>query len=255
MNVKVASSKWTQKAYVFFTMLIVAAVINLILLMLIASLINCDDTPREQLPTIRAIEFIRVAQKPPEPKPIEPPPEEKPIEQQAPEKPPEQPKEVVKEPPPKKPVKQAVKKPVKKTTTVAAPKLDIPLDGTGASFASVAGKDSRVTAPPTKWDVEQKPEPPKPKPVNRRLIAVSRVMPVYPWRAKSLGIEGWVKVEIIVATDGTVKQVKVISDDPKDVFGEAAINSIKQWRFKPAFVEGQAVEQRAVQVMEFKLKS
>lgn len=250
MNAEFTSSRWAQKAYGFIGILAIAAVINLVLLMLIASLINCDDTPRERLPTIRAIEFIRVAQKQPEPEPLPPPPEEKPIEQ--PIEPPEKPKEVVK-PPPKKQVEKQVKKPVKKTNKVAAPKLDIPLDGTGGSIASVAGKDSRLTAPPTKWDVEQKPEP-KPELVTRRLVAVSRVMPVYPWRAKSLGVEGWVKVEIIVATDGTVKRVKVIDDKPKGMFGEAAITAIKQWHFKPAFVAGQAVEQRAVQLMEFKLR-
>ena len=138
---------------------------------------------------------------------------------------------------------------------MAAPNLDIPLDGTGASFGSVAGKDTRLTAPPTKWDVEQKPAPPKPGPINSRLVAVSRVMPVYPWKAKSLGIEGWVKVEVIVATDGTVKQVKVVADKPNGMFGEAATKAIKQWRFKPAFVAGEAVEQRAIQLMEFRLRN
>jgi len=251
MKVELSPSHWAQKAYGFIGILAVAAVINLVLLMLIASLINCDDKPRERLPTIRAIEFIRVAQKQPEPKPLPPPPEEKVIEQPV-EPPPEKPKEIV-QPPPKKQVKKQVKTPVKKTNKVAAPKLDIPLDGTGGSIAAVAGKDSRLTAPPTKWDVEQKPEP-KPELVNRRLVAVSRVMPVYPWRAKSLGIEGWVKVEIIVATDGAVKRVKVIDDKPKDIFGEAAITAIKQWHFKPAFEAGQPVEQRAVQLMEFKLR-
>ena len=86
------------------------------------------------------------------------------------------------------------------------------------------------------------------------MVALSRVMPVYPWRAKSLGIEGWVKIEVIVATDGSVKKVRVIDDQPDNMFGDAAIKAIKQWRFQPAFIDGQAVEQRAIQLMEFKLK-
>lgn len=253
MNATFPSARWAQEAYGFVGLLAIAAVINLVLLLLIASLINCDNTPRETLPPIRAIEFIRVAQKPQEPKPLPPPPEEKPIEQPT-QRPAEKPKEIT-QPTPKKEVKKPVQRPNKITEKVAAPKLDIPLDGTGASFASVAGQDSRVTAPPTKWDVEQKPEPPKPGPITRRLVAVSRVMPVYPWKAKSLGIEGWAKVEITVATDGSVKQVKVIEDKPDGVFGEAAIKAINQWRFQAAFVDGQAVEQRAVQLMEFKLKN
>ncbi len=243
-------SKLAQKANILAGTLALAAAINLVLLLLIASLINCDEEAQTPEPPLRPVEFIRVAQKPPEPKPL-PPPEEKPVEK--PVEPEEKPKEAVK-PPPKKEHKKAPKKPVKKINKVAAPKLDIPLDGTGASFGSVAGKDSRLTAPPTEWDVEKKPEPPK-EPITRRLVAVSRVMPVYPWKAKSLGIEGWVKVEVIVATDGRVKRVNVIDDKPKDVFGGAAIKAIKQWRFEPAYVQGQAVEQRAIQVMEFKLRN
>ncbi len=240
----------TQKASTLAATLAIAILVNLILLLLIAALADFDETQPRPDTRKRPVEFIRIAKKTPEPKPA-PPAEEKPAEQ--PKKPAPKPKQAVK-PPPKKAPKKAIKKPAKRTYKVAAPKLDIPLDGSGASFASVAGKDSRLTAPPTKWDVEQKPEPPK-EPVTRRLVAVSRVMPTYPWKAKALGIEGWAKIEIIVATDGTVKSVKVVDDHPKNVFGEAAVKAVKQWHFQPAFVEGQAVEQKAVQLMEFKLRN
>jgi protein TonB len=142
-----------------------------------------------------------------------------------------------------------------KSSQVAAPKLDIPLQGTGSAMASVNGLDSRITAPPAKWDVEKKPvESETNVPVTRKLVAVSRVMPVYPWRAKSLGTEGWVKVEVIDGTDGTVSKVTVIDDQPKDIFAEAAVTALKQWRFEPAYVEGRLVAQRAIQVLEFQLK-
>lgn len=248
MEAILTTPKWTQKAQVLAGTLAIAAVINLVLLLLIASLVNCKDE-REPLPQLRPVDFIRLPPKPkpPEPKPEPPPPEEKIVEKPV-ELP--KPKEEIKPPP-----KPKIKKPVKKHRKVAAPKLDIPLDGTGSAFESVAGKDSRLTAPPTKWDVKQEPEPPKKGPVTRRLVAVSRVMPVYPWRAKAMGVEGWVKVEIIVDTEGSASRVTVVDDKPKGIFGEAAIKAIKQWRFKPAFIDGQAVEQRAVQLMEFRLRN
>ncbi|MGR8931204.1 MAG: TonB family protein, partial [Gammaproteobacteria bacterium] len=243
------ASKWSQKTRLFAGTLALAGVINIVLLLLIASLVNCNDVEQIATPQLRPIDFIKMPTKPkPEPKPEPPPPEEK-IVEKAPEPEPK----VDTKPPPQKPIKQVAKKTPPKPQKVAAPKLDIPLDGGGSSFESVAGKDSRVTAPPTKWDVEQKPKPQGPV-LTRRLSAVSRVMPVYPWRAKAMGIEGWVKIELIVDTEGGVKQVTVIEDQPENMFAEAAVRAIKQWRFKPAYVDGQAVEQRAVQVMEFQLK-
>lgn len=253
MEAQFSASKWTQKAQVLAGILVIATVINVVLLLLIASLVNCKNIERDPTPQLRPIDFIRLSPKPkpPEPKPEPPPPEEKIVEKviEPPVKPKEEPK------PPIKKANNPIKKALKKPSKVAAPKLDIPLDGTGSSFANVAGKDTRLTAPPTKWDVKQEPDPPKKAPITRRLIAVSRVMPVYPWRPKAMGIEGWVKLEVIVDTDGSVSQVTVVDDKPKDMFAQAAVKAIKQWRFKPAFIDGQAVEQRALQLMEFQLRN
>ena len=257
MKASINAFKWAQKAQVLAGTLAIAVVVNLILLLLIASLLNCQDEPRKQIAQLRPVDFVRVTPKKPEPKPEpEPatPPENNIVESNEPpvkkeiHKPADKPVEAKKAKP--------EKKSAKKSAQVAAPKLDVPLDGTGSSFAGVVGLDSRLTAPPTQWDVTQKPEPPKPAPkgpVNRRLVAVSRVMPTYPWKAKKMNIEGWVKLEVIVATDGSVRQATVIDEQPKDTFADAAIKSIKQWRFQPAFVAGQAVEQRAVQMLEFQL--
>jgi len=243
MDTILSTTKWAERAQITIGTLAIAGVINVILLLLIASLVNCRDVESEPMAQLRPIDFIKL---PPKPKPKPPPPEKKKIV----EKPPEPEPKLEHKPPPKKPVKKIARHPKK----VAAPKLDIPLDGKGAAFENVAGKDSRITAPPTKWDIEQKPKPSGPV-LTSRLIAVSRVMPVYPWRAKAMGVEGWVKIEIIVDTQGSVSRVSVIEDSPKNMFGEAAINAIKQWRFKPAFIDGEPVEQRAIQTMEFRLRS
>jgi protein TonB len=252
MKSPVAVAKTVRKAPVLAGAMAIAVAINLVLLLLIAALVNGKVTEQTPTPKMQPVEFIRVAPKPPEPKPTAAPPPEKTIVESV--------------DPPTKPQKRTIRKqspskkldgkkvPSKSSTQVAAPKLDIPLGGTGSSFASVAGQDSRLTAPPAKWDVDKKPEEaPKTIPLSRHLVAVSRVMPVYPWRAKTLGVEGWVKLEITVAPDGTVSEASVLSDEPKGTFAEAAIRAIKQWRFRPAFHAGHPVEQRAIQLMEFRL--
>lgn len=251
MSVVLLISRWRQKAQVIAGMLLLASVINLVLLLVIASLINCQERERIPMPQLRPIDFIRTLKKIEPAKPLLPPEPAKTITQSLPP--------LVKLRPISKPavINKAKPKPAmeSKITEVAAPKLDIPLQGTGSIMASVNGLDSRVTAPPAKWNVEKKPvESEADIPVTRKLLAVSRVMPVYPWRAKSLRTEGWVKVEVIVATDGTVSKVTVIDGQPKDVFAEAAVTALKQWRFQPAYVEGRVVSQRAIQVLEFQLK-
>lgn len=86
------------------------------------------------------------------------------------------------------------------------------------------------------------------------LIPLVRIAPQYPMRAQMRRIEGWVKVLFTITESGSVKNVEVVEADPAGVFDRAAIEAIEKWRFKPKVVAGEAVEQRAIQTLEFKLK-
>jgi len=88
---------------------------------------------------------------------------------------------------------------------------------------------------------------------NNDVIALLKVEPDYPRRAAREGIEGWVKLEFTVLEDGTVADVKVLQSSPNRVFDRSAIRALLRWKFKPRIVNGKAVKQRAVQVIEFKL--
>lgn len=243
-----------QHAQVMLGALLIAGAVNVVLLLLIASLINCSQRPALPVPQLKPVDFVRIAKKAEPPKPAAPPEQAKVVEETPPPPPPkEKPKPKLK--PRKAPEPKAAKPAPPKIDKVAAPKLDIPLNGSGAAIDSVPGLDSRLTAPPDKWDVKQKPaEGPKDIPLSSRLVAVSRVMPVYPWKAKSLRTEGWVKLEVVVDTGGNVARVTVLEDQPKGVFADAAIKAIGQWRFQPAYRDGQPVEQRAIQMLEFRLR-
>ncbi len=67
------------------------------------------------------------------------------------------------------------------------------------------------------------------------------VQPIYPPIAKVRRLSGPVLVEVKVGKDGRVSNPKFISGQP--VFRDAAFDAVKQWVFKPAFLNGQPIEQ------------
>mgnify|MGYP001472045159 FL=1 len=83
------------------------------------------------------------------------------------------------------------------------------------------------------------------------LKRVRMVSPSYPDSARKRGIEGWVELAFTVQTNGTVDQVEVRNASPADVFDDAAIRAVRQWRFEPVERNGQRVEQRAMVRLKF----
>lgn len=61
---------------------------------------------------------------------------------------------------------------------------------------------------------------------------VNRVMPVYPSMARTLNLHGNVKVDAVVAADGTVRAVEVRGGHP--ILVEAAESAVRKWKFEPA---------------------
>lgn len=58
---------------------------------------------------------------------------------------------------------------------------------------------------------------------------------------------------VTIRPDGTVFNVSVIESNPKRLFDKAAMDAMKRWKFRPKVVDGNPVEQRAKQTIEFKL--
>jgi periplasmic protein TonB len=92
------------------------------------------------------------------------------------------------------------------------------------------------------------------KTVFSGVVPLLRVPPKYPARAASRHIEGWVKVEFTIQTDGSVDNAVVVGSEPEDTFDDAALTAISKWKFKEKIVNGVAVTQRAVQKLQFKLE-
>jgi TonB family protein len=65
---------------------------------------------------------------------------------------------------------------------------------------------------------------------KRRLI--ERTAPAYPALARNMALEGVVKVDALVAPDGSVKTVDVKGGHP--VLAQAAATAVKRWRWEAA---------------------
>jgi len=70
--------------------------------------------------------------------------------------------------------------------------------------------------------------------------------------ARAAGIEGVVHLEIIVATDGSIKQLKVLSGHP--LLAGAALDAVRQWIYAPTTLNGQPVEVVTRVAVVFRLK-
>ena len=64
----------------------------------------------------------------------------------------------------------------------------------------------------------------------RKLI--NKVAPSYPSVARSMSLQGTVKMEALVTSEGTVKQVSVKGGHP--VLVQAASNAVKMWKWERA---------------------
>lgn len=93
------------------------------------------------------------------------------------------------------------------------------------------------------------PQPPVETPAQPQIVHVTRidpamlirrVEPVYPALARQTHREGRVELRAIIGTDGTIQSLQVVSGDP--LFLMSAKEAVEQWRYKPTYLNGKAVE-------------
>ena len=73
-------------------------------------------------------------------------------------------------------------------------------------------------------------------------LPIVKVAPIYPRRAQSRGIEGYVLLEFTVTTTGSVRDPSVIDAKPPGVFDRSAINAALKFKYKPKVVDGEPIE-------------
>lgn len=69
-------------------------------------------------------------------------------------------------------------------------------------------------------------------------LPIVKVAPMYPARAQSQGIEGWVLLSFTVTEAGTVIDPQVLESQPPGVFDEAAKKAVLKFKYKPRVENG-----------------
>ena len=69
---------------------------------------------------------------------------------------------------------------------------------------------------------------------------VRQVPPVYPPEARQAGVSGVVRLNVVVAKDGTVANIEVALGPP--MLAQAAIDAVRQWVYRPTLLNGVPVE-------------
>ena len=87
------------------------------------------------------------------------------------------------------------------------------------------------------------------------VLPIVRIDPQWPREALGKGIEGYVVVEVTIASDGSVRGASIIESVPKRMFDRNVIRAVLKWKFKPRIINGVPVERKAIQTLEFKINA
>jgi periplasmic protein TonB len=71
-------------------------------------------------------------------------------------------------------------------------------------------------------------------------MLIHRVEPLYPALARQIGRGGHVELRAVIAVDGSVQSLQIVSGDP--LFYQSALDAVRQWRYSPTVLNGQMVE-------------
>ena len=79
-------------------------------------------------------------------------------------------------------------------------------------------------------------------PTDGEYLPIVKVQPIYPRRALSRGIEGYVIVQFTVTKQGTTRNISVVEAKPPGIFDRAAMQAAAKFKYKPRVVDGEPIE-------------
>jgi protein TonB len=82
-------------------------------------------------------------------------------------------------------------------------------------------------------------------------LLLKRVQPRYPAQAMQMRIQGPVQLQATISKTGDITNLKVVSGE--GVLGRAAQEAVKQWKYKPYYLNGEPVEIQTQILVNFKL--
>jgi protein TonB len=133
------------------------------------------------------------------------------------------------------------------TVSASAPKAAI----VTTTVVPRAPAASQVVAPPTISSIAEAPVPVIAAPVKVVSAAarstgatsaqvLTQVKPVYPMAAKIMHAQGSATLKVKIAKDGSVSDVQWVNGN--SVFKDAALTAVRQWKYKPATLNGEPAE-------------
>ena len=175
---------------------------------------------------------------------------------------------------PKQPNLSASRRPVIENLKIGSPvapkrNLATPADGTapltdvvstmpggGSTPSSLLASSGRTSNPPLPPTSSLAPAPAAPVPVSApksvsdpKLISSTRL--VYPPTAKQTNVQGTVTLSATVDENGKVVNAKALSGPL--LLRQAAVDSVKQWKYSPALLDGKPTSSQVTVNVEFKL--
>ena len=116
------------------------------------------------------------------------------------------------------------------------------------------GPDDGRQSPVNQWGIgldDSRPQPARPVERPQRpqrifeghiepAMLIYRVEPIYPPLARQIRLSGSVQLHAIIATDGSIQSLQVVSGHP--LLLQSALDAVRQWRYRPTVLDGQPVE-------------
>lgn len=82
-------------------------------------------------------------------------------------------------------------------------------------------------------------------------LLIKRVDPKYPPSALAMRVQGTVLLDATINREGAISNLKVLKGD--QILARAATDAVRQWRYKPYYLDGQPVEIQTQITVNFKL--
>src|SRR5512146_1463492 len=82
-------------------------------------------------------------------------------------------------------------------------------------------------------------------------LLMHKVEPLYPIIAQRAHVQGTVELKAIISKEGTIQNLQLVKGHPLLV--SAAIDAVKQWRYRPYILNGEPIEVETTVLVNFHL--
>jgi TonB family protein len=82
-------------------------------------------------------------------------------------------------------------------------------------------------------------------------LLLEKVQPAYPEQAVRSGLQGSVVLQALIGRDGRIQNLKLVQGS--FLLGQSAFQAVKQWRYRPYFRNGRAVQAQTLVTVDFSL--